>query len=1045
MTITKSLLPVIFAATAATAVAAVNDWENPEVFAEGREAPRATAYPYATAAQALECNPQASPWVKSLNGEWQFKYFANPSDVPAGFEAPSYDASKWDRITVPSNWEMKGYGVPIYTNVTYVFPVNHPKVDYGDNPVGAYRREFTIPKDWKGRNVYLHFDGSTAGMYVWVNGHKAGYVQSTKNPAAFNITPYLNTDGRPDVLACEVYRWTDGSYFEDQDFWRLSGIDRNVYLYSTSPEGRIADFFARAGLDKGYRHGTLDLDVDIARPASSGASLSLEAAVYAPDGRRIYRATKPVAASAESSLRFAANIKGITPWSAETPVLYRLVLTLADKKGSVIESTSARIGFREVEIKDAQLTINGKPIEIHGVNIHEHHQTEGHVVDSATMLADIRMMKQNNINAARMCHYPQSPLWYDLCDEYGIYILDEANIEMHGLDHLGDRNNWTRHPAGDPAWRNAFMDRIKILVERDKNHPSVIGWSMGNETSNGPHFFEAYDWMKARDTTRPTQYERAGLARNTDIICPMYPPIRHMEWYADSVGVTRPYIMCEYSHAMGNSNGNFQEYFDIIRRAPHMQGGFIWDWVDQGLLTRDENGKEYWAYGGDLGAENYVNQENFCINGLVNPDRTPHPGLAEVKKVYQDIRFSPVDLAKGTFRAENHFHYRNLDEFEFSYELLRDGRVVASGALDGVAAAPGKSATVTIPAAIDTTDGAEYHLSVYARTRKAESRGLVPAGHEMAREQWPIAEHSSYTLAAPGGKTPSMETSGRGMATVTCDNGRVTLRIDTRRGEITEYMIDGHKIFAGPYPNFWRAPTDNDFGYSMPRWANAWRAAADNRRTVSVDLGAEGSTIVMKTLYRLEDVDADYSAVYTIYPDGSVRVDADLRGDDGKLPEAVRIGSQLVLPNAFDNFAWWGRGPLENYSDRKTASFVGRYSGKVADQFYPYIRPQENGNKSDVREASLTDAAGMGISVAGSSLLGVTALDVLPEDMDPGLSKKQMHNTDVIHSRDNVYLSVDAAQMGLSGDNSWGQMPHEPYRLRDGRYTYSYIIRPLMR
>lgn len=930
-------------------VYAANDWENPGKFAEGRLYPRVTAFPYPSQADALARNHETSPYFKSLNGKWKFNFATKPADRPTDFFRTDFNDSSWNTIDVPSNWEMQGYGTPIYTNINYPFPKNPPFVPADDNPVGSYRRSFDIPKNWDGRKIFLHFDGSTAGMYVWVNGKKVGYVQGTKNPAEFDITDFVKPGDN--TIACQVFRWTDGSYLEDQDFWRLSGIDRDVYLYSTADE-RILDFFAKAGLDKNYRNGEFSLDVKLHNYSAKAAPSKLDVSLFDAAGKRVYNSIKKLDLAPEASTEaaFTTTLKNVNKWSNETPYLYTLVLTLMDGKGDVIESTSGRVGFRQVEIKNAQLLVNGQPIEVRGVNLHEHHQTKGHVTDRETMIEDLRMMKQHNVNAVRTCHYPQPPLWYDLCDEYGIFLVSEANIEIHGMGGTYDSfNDPSVHPAELPEWTGSILDREYTLVERDKNHPSVIIWSLGNESSNGKNFHKAYDWVKGRDNTRPVQYEQAHEEANTDIVCPMYAPLWNMKRYAERTDVTRPYIQCEYAHAMGNSTGNFQEYFDIVRAYPHMQGGFIWDWVDQGILTKDENGDEYWAYGGDFGAYNYTNDENFCINGLVQPDRTPHPGLKEVKKVYQDIRFAPVNAAAGEFNVENHFMYRDLKDYAFAWELLRNGEKIGEGNFDvTLPAGKEKKMKVAFPAA-DFSDGNEYWLSVYAYTRKGDD--LVPAGHEVAREQFVIASNASAAAPSVAGSPAKMEKKGNHRAQnyiFTCSDG-VKITINGNTGELTSYTVGGKNLINGAMtPSFWRAATDNDFGSNSQIKLNAWRGASFNKKLVDATEGQEGDLKTLTLKYRLPDVQADYTLKYTVYPDGQLGVTASLTGNE-ETPELMRFGMQIPMEKKHENFRWFGRGPWENYSDRKTSSFMGIWEGKVADQYYPYIRPQETGNKTDVR------------------------------------------------------------------------------------------------
>lgn len=1046
-------------ATAAHPVAADDnrpDWENPEVFAVGREPVRATAFPYPTAAMALTNNPAESPWFKSLNGMWKFNFSKRPADRPADFYKPGYDTSKWAEIPVPSNWEMQGYGTPIYTNTNYPYPANPPYIPHDDNPVGSYVTNFTLPADWQGREVFLHFDGSTAGMYVWVNGEKAGYVQSTKNPATFNITRFLHPG--ENKLACEVYRWTDGSYWEDQDFWRLSGIDRDVYLYSTAPQ-RIADFFAKAGLDKSYRNGTFDVNVKIADNASVPAKGSrLQMALYNAAGKEVMHQSKAVPAGADAAVTFSGSLKNVASWSAETPNLYSLVLTLTGADGKTIEATSAKIGFRTVEIRNSQLLVNGKPVEIHGVNLHEHNQITGHVVDRETMMKDIRTMKRHNINAVRTSHYPQSPLWYALCDEYGLYVLDEANVEAHGMGvHFDKDDARPGHPAQEPAWTASLLDRERSMVERDKNHPSVIIWSLGNESGNGKNFYYAYDLIKQLDPTRPVHHEQAGEGANTDIVCPMYPSMNYIREYASRTNPGRPFIMCEYAHAMGNSSGNFQEYYDIIRSSPQMQGGFIWDWVDQGLLTKDEAGDAYWAYGGDFGAYNYTHDNNFCINGVVMPDRTPNPGLYEIKKVYQDLRFSPADLDNGMVNIENHFLFRDLGNYNYKWQLLRNGAVMAEGTLPAMAIKPDQTKAVKIPLpAFDRNDGNAYHLSVYAYATEGDD--IIPAGHEVAREQfalstpayaksidelWNASVTDGKAMAAPSFENKS-DRKNRDEVVIRTANG-VTVKFRKSNGDLTDYSLDGHRLLAGnPTPLFWRAPTDNDFGEGIQVRSNVWRSAGYNRRLVNMDVTTEGNKVIVTSKYRLPDVNSDYTLRYTVFPNGSLGVDASFTPDNAKaLPEMMRFGIITQTPKDMDNFAWTGRGPWENYSDRNTAAFVGNYSKKVADMFHPYIRPQETGYLTDVTRASLTDAKGYGVEVETLQPLNITALDVQPSDLDFGVDKHQIHNSDVRHSRGHNYLYIDLFQRGVGGDNSWGAHPHNPYRHFAGNLSYSFLLNPL--
>lgn len=1033
----KKLLFIAALACAFGASANV-DWENPAKFAEGRLPHRATLYPYSSATEALKGDFAQSPWFESLNGKWKFHYAAKPADRPADFYRTDYDVSQWEEITVPGNWETQGFGYPIYVNTRYIFPANPPYTMHHDNPVGSYRRSFNIPSSWSGRKVFLHFGGATSGMYVWINGKHVGYVQGAKNPAEFDITPYIH-EGSNEV-ACEVYRWTDGSYLEDQDFWRLSGLERDVFLYSTA-DTRIADIFARAGLDKGYRNGELTTDITLQNYESTAQNAKLDAVLYDAAGKKIWSGSKSVTMkpSALTEVAFESPaLKNIRKWSAETPDLYTLVVSLTSPQGKNIESTSVKVGFRKVEIRDGQLMVNGKPIEVHGVNLHEHHELTGHAVDRETMLKDIRVMKQNNINAIRTSHYPQSPMMYDLCDEYGLYVVDEANVEIHGMGVVHNRPDTTNHPAYHPDWNGAIMDREMALVERDKNHPSVIVWSLGNEAGNGENFKDAYRWIKGRDNTRPVQFEQADETWNTDIVCPMYPSIDYMKEYASRKNADRPFIMCEYAHAMGNSTGNFQEYFDIIRSSPQMQGGFIWDWVDQGFLRTDENGHKYWAYGGDFGAQHYDNDDNFCINGLVNPDRTPHPGLYEVKKVYQDIRFSG-DPRKGKVIVENHFNQRDLSNYDLNWRLLRNGEVIRSGKLEGVNPAPNTNTEAKLPAfGVDLNDGNEYYFQIFANVKNGDE--IIPSGHEQAREEFELSAPRNYTPTASNVKPTVTELA---------DGWRVTagdvVIVFKKDGWLKSYKADGRDLISkGIQPSFWRAATDNDWGDGSYRKSNAWRFAFENSTVKSANLTEDGNEIKVTSLRNMPDVNCDLRTTYTVYGNGTLGVTEELiTRADSYIPELMRFGTSIRIPKKYDNFRWYGRGPWENYSDRRHSSFVGIHEGKVADQYFHYIRPQESGNKTEVRWAELTDNEGFGIRVEGEGLLNVSALDVTPGMLDPGMEKHNMHQNSIWPDRWSVYLNVDLGQRGLGGDNSWGATPHQPYRMFPKDFKYTYYLSPI--
>jgi beta-galactosidase len=1016
-----------------------NDWENPEVFQINREPARASFLPYADEASAVRDNYANSPWYFSLNGKWKFSWVPTPDQRPKDFYKVDYNTINWKELQVPSNWELNGYGIPIYTNITYPFDRNPPFINHSDNPVGSYKKEFVLPENWNKRHVFLHFEAGTSAMYIWINGQKVGYTQNTKSPAEFDISKYLK-EGKND-LAVEVYRWSDGSYLEDQDFWRLSGIDRNVYLYSTG-DIRIADFFAKPDLDSNYKNGSLNVEVSLKNLTSKAINnKKLEAKLIDASGKSIFNKALNVNfdSNKTQTINFSQNVSAPKLWSSEAPNLYTLLLTLKNENGSIIESVSTEIGFRKVELKGGQLLVNGVRIMIHGVNIHEHNAVTGHYQDEAMMIKDIKLMKQLNINSVRCSHYPNNILWVKLCNKYGIFLVDEANIESHGMGVEGQSfMNPKTHPAYLPEWREAHLDRIYSLVERDKNAPSVILWSLGNECANGPVFHDAYKWIKKRDNTRLVQFEQAKENENTDVVCPMYPTIAYMKEYASRKEVTRPYIMCEYSHAMGNSNGNFQEYWDIIRGSKNMQGGFIWDWVDQGFEVKDEAGRNYWSYGGDMGSQNYTNDENFCHNGLVWPDRTPHPGAFEVKKVYQDILFNAVDIKNGVIEITNDFGFTNLNAYNFKYQVLENGKIIKEGTIE-VALNPKsqKDFKVNLPKLV-SKEGTEYLLNVFAYTKVGSE--LIPENFEIAREQF-VIENDNYFAKAELIKSSSNIKEEKNEFVLSA--GNVVVKISKTTGLISNYTLKGVEYFKQyPEPNFWRAPTDNDFGNKMTVKANVWRTAGNNRTLENIQVIEEKNRCYVVAKIKLNDVTSEYTIKYALSNDGALEILPSFKRGNNLLPDMPRFGMIFSLKNDFENLKYYGRGPWENYSDRNTSSLKGIYQSKVADQYVPYTRPQENGNKTDVRWFTLLNGKGNGFEIKGLQPLGMSTLNNYPSDFDSGLSKMNRHSSDIT-PRKEVVVCVDLTQRGLGGDNSWGDLPHEPYLLKKNEYSYGFTIKPV--
>ncbi|MEJ5995671.1 glycoside hydrolase family 2 TIM barrel-domain containing protein [Pedobacter sp. Du54] len=1033
----KTIFSIIGLLCFSLAEAQNNDWENPKLVDQGKEKAHVTFMLYDSEKEVIADDYAKSPYHQSLNGQWKFNYVDKHADRIKDFYRTDLNDRAWANLNVPSNWELNGFGIPIYTNITYPHPKTPPFIGE-NNPVGTYRTTFTVPESWESRETLLHFGSITGCAFIYVNGKKVGMTKASKLPSEFNISPFLNKG--TNQLAVQVFRWHDGSYLEDQDFWRLSGIERNVFLFSL-PKQSIWDFFLKGDLDQNYANGVFSAAIDIrkfAKAEPSGGSVAVS--LLDKNRKIIFQKTQTFQAVADTlqTVNINGTIKNPLKWSAEHPNLYDCIITLKDSKGKQLALTGAKIGFRKVEVKNAQLLVNGVAVSVHGVNRHEHDEVTGHTTTKALMLKDIRLMKEFNVNAVRLSHYPNDPLWYKLCDEYGLYLVDEANIETHamGAEFQGGFDK-TKHPAYLPDWAAAHVDRTVRMVERDKNHASIIIWSLGNESGNGPVFHDNYKWIKQRDHTRLVQFEQAGEDWNTDIVCPMYPSIGNMKKYAADTSKKRPYIMCEYSHAMGNSSGNFQEYFDVIRSSKHMQGGFIWDWVDQGIKTKDANGKTFWAYGGDLGGFNLQNDENFNSNGLIAPNRTPHPGAYEVKKTYQYILFSAKDIANGSLVIENLFDFTNLDQYDFRWQMLSNGKIFKEGIFD-VSLAPHlkKEIKLTLPM-IKAQEGTEFYLNVYAYTKTATA--MLPAGFEVAKDQFKYAG-DYFAKAVSTGGTLKVTTTGDKLR---FDAGNVHGEFDTKNGKFTRYSLEnGSRLINFPEPYFWRAPTDNDFGNSMPARLGIWRAAHENRKVISVEVSKQAdSGQFIRVKYELSNVMVPYTLDYLITPSGAIKVTASIDMTGRDLPELPRFGMRTELPQQYGNLAYYGRGPYENYSDRNFGSLIGAYTDKVENQYYKgYVRPQESGNKTDVRWLSLTDEQGKGIRIEGVQPLSFTAINHSTEDLDPGLTKKQQHPTN-LPLRRNVFLNIDLKQRGLGGDDSWGAYPHRPYRLMDKKYSYSYFIK----
>jgi len=1013
-----------------------HDWEDEKMIAQNKEPAHATLYPYAHLENALSFQADKSPFYKLLNGKWLFHWSKNPANRPKLFYEDSFDKSTWDSIAVPSDWQMLGYGIPIYVNQSYAWTKDPrpPFVPKTYNPVGSYYRDFEITDNWKGKRIFIHFGAVKSAMYLWINGQKVGYSQGSKLPAEFDITDYVKTG--KNSLAVEVYRWSDGSYLECQDFWRISGIERDVYLVAR-PSLFIQDFQTRTELNDDFSSGTLNLDINLDNRSDT---MFKESQIIV----RIFRNGKQIKKVYLSGHRFVGreskkihkqiNIPYPDLWSAEEPNLYELTLEL--KFGMhPLETISSHFGFREVEIKNSQLLVNGIPVLLKGVNRHEHDPINGHVISKASMLKDIELLKKFNINAVRTCHYPDDPYWYELCDQYGIYLIDEANIESHGMGYRPDRTL-----GNNPDWEQAHLDRIERMMQRDKNHPSIIIWSMGNEAGFGVNFIAASKMMHQLDPDRPVHYERAGQDSAVDIVSPMYPSINHLKYYASHEHY-RPLIMCEYAHAMGNSTGNLQEYWDMIEAYPSLQGGFIWDWVDQGILKKTEDGKSYYAYGGDYGTDTILSDNNFCINGLVFPDRSVHPGLWQVKKVYQYLKFKQFGNA---IRIYNHYHHRNLSEFIFHWSIAQDGKQVMDGNLDHFAAAPGDSIIFKIPQSESLTEqNVEYILTISVQEK--QEHGIVPAGHEVAWEQFMLPSMQGFSFSNLR-KFPPLEIE-EDSSQLKFYNQNHEIVFNKKSGYLVSWKNDELELLnnqQGPQASFWRGMTDNDFGNGFPTRAAYWKDADKKMRLDSFEVTHISSREMQLVCKYILTKDAGSLRIrYTILGNGEIYVQQRLRLNTKiDLAELPRWGMSMQLKPEFDKLKWYGRGPQENYWDRKSGYKIGTYQSTTEEQYTPYIRPQENSNLTDVRWVSLRNEAGQGVLISAFPVMEFSAQNYTLEDFDQPDKKVNKHSSD-ISPHNFVAVDIDFSQTGVAGDDSWWSRAHPEYTLYPGHYGYAFRMSPL--
>lgn len=1077
-------------------------WQDIQVVAVNKEKPRSSFMSYADRETALTSRFEKSPYYSLLNGTWKFFFVDSYKDLPQNITDPSVNTSSWDDITVPGNWEVQGHGVAIYTNHGYEFKPRNPQPPLlpEANPVGVYRRDIEIPASWDNRDIYLHIGGAKSGLYVYLNGKEVGYSEDSKNPAEFLINKYLQPG--KNVLTLKIFRWSTGSYLECQDFWRMSGIERDVFLWS-QPKASIQDFRVVSTLDDTYTNGIFKLAVDLKNHTQETKNLNVGYELLDAKGNLVTSEANDIWVSPASpqTASFEYDLKNVAPWSAEHPNLYKLLMTIKEE-GKVIEVVPFNVGFRRFEMKQIDqvaedgkpytvLLFNGQPVKFKGVNIHEHNPETGHYVTEELMRKDFELMKQNNINAVRLCHYPQDRKFYELCDEYGLYVYDEANIESHGMYYSLKKGGTL---GNNPEWLIPHMDRTMNMYERNKNYPSVTFWSLGNEAGNGYNFYQTYLYLKDKEINsmnRPVNYERALWEWNTDMYVPQYPSAEWLEEIGRK-GSDRPVAPSEYSHAMGNSSGNLWDQWKAIYKYPNLQGGFIWDWVDQGILEKDKNGREYYTYGGDYGV-NAPSDGNFLCNGIVNPDRTPHPAMAEVKYAHQNIGFEAIDLANGLFRVTNRFYFTNLKKYMVHYSVTANNKVVRSGKVS-LDIEPQASKEFTVPVGnLKPQAGTEYFVNFNVTT--VEKEPLIPIGHEIACDQFRLPIESPKKAFKTSGPKLTVSTNGDNLS---ASSSKVNFMFNKKTGIVTSYKVDGTEYFSegfGIQPNFWRAPTDNDYGNGMPKRLQVWKESSKNFNVTDATVTMDGNNAVVNVNYLLPAGNL-YIVNYTIYPSGAVNVAARFTstdmdaaqtevsestrtatftpGRDAARKEASklnvpRIGVRFRLPASMNQVEYFVRGPAENYLDRNAGSMVGLYKSTAEELYFPYVRPQENGHHTDTRWVSLSTGK-KGLLIQADNTIGFNALRNSIEDFDDeeatGLSRqwsnftpeqvanhdeaaaknvlRRQHHINNITPRDFVEVCVDLKQQGVAGYDSWGSRPEPAYTLPANReYNWGFTLIPL--
>ncbi|WP_270540009.1 glycoside hydrolase family 2 TIM barrel-domain containing protein [Bacteroides zhangwenhongii] len=1027
----KHFVTGLFAVLAMTANAqSFKEWQDPEINAVNRAPMHANYFAYESTEAAIKGIKEKSSNFMTLNGTWKFNWVPNADARPTDFWQPEFNDKGWNAMPVPGVWELNGFGDPIYVNVGYAwreqFRNNPPQVPTVNNHVGSYRREITVPAHWKGKEIIAHFGSVTSNMYLWVNGKYVGYSEDSKMEAEFNLTPYLKP-GQKNLIAFQVFRWCDGTYLEDQDFFRYSGVGRDCYLYARSKK-QIADIRITPDLDAQYQNGSLAINL-----TTKGRG-EVELELFDANNQPVVTKSLNASGNISTTMEVASPNK----WTAETPYLYTLRATL--KEGNkVLEVIPVKVGFRKVELKNAQILVNGQPILIKGANRHEMDPDGGYVVSRERMIQDIQMMKMFNLNAVRTCHYPDNNLWYELCDQYGLYVVAEANIESHGMGY--GKNTLAKRED----YKKAHLERNQRNVQRCFNHPSVIIWSLGNEAGYGPNFEAAYDWVKAEDPSRAVQYEQAGTKGKTDIYCPMYAGYQWCENYSKDNKYQKPLIQCEYAHAMGNSQGGFKEYWDLVRKYPKFQGGFIWDFVDQSVRWPGKNGKMIYAYGGDFNRFD-ASDINFCNNGLISPDRVPNPHAYEVRHFYQNIWTTPANLKNGEINIFNEYFFRDLSAYYLEWEMLKNGKSVRCGRIDNLNVQPQQTAKVKLNLG-ETDTEAEWLLNISYKLKNNED--LLPAGYTVAKEQLTLNPYKAPSMQLGNCELSNTET----VAPEVQDNDRHYLiigndafRIEFSRsnGYLTKYQIKGLDMIkegAILKPNFWRAPTDNDFGAHIHRKYVAWKNP--EIRLKSLKQRTENKQVIVETAYEMPGVSAKLNLTYVINNEGAIKVTQKMTTDKkAKVSNMFRFGMQMQMPRSFETIEYYGRGPIENYIDRNHCTDLGIYRQSVTEQFYSYIRPQENGTKTDIRWWRMINKAGNGIEVVAASPFSASALHYTIESLDEGWSKQQGHSPEV-EEADLTNLCIDKIQAGLGCVNSWGSIALPEYQVPYQDYEFTFILSPI--